>query len=394
MQDVYPKVHRLSFLKDVLICSLGAYGGPEAHYGVFTDQMVVKKQYLTEEELVELIALTGVLPGPSSTQTIIAIGYKIGGPVLAILTFLVWAMPAILIMTALSFMYVFLSRINLDADGLRYIAPMAVGFIAVAAFRIGRKVIKNTMTALLFVLGAVVTYLIRSAWVFPVVLLAGGVIAVLSTKEKQLWQRSRIRPSWLYLALFAGIAIGTILLVQWFDHRLLTLFDRFYRFGYLVIGGGQVVIPYMYTDLVHVQGYMTTQEFLTGFGIVQGIPGPMFSFSAYAGGLASRSGGVLMQILGALAAATGIFLPGILLIFFVYPIWESLKQIKGIRVSLSGITAVAGGLIAIAAVILMTASGFSFDNILVLLVTVGLLVTKKIPAPFIVLLTLLAGFLL
>lgn len=52
-----------TFLKDVFICSLGAYGGPEAHYGVFTDQMVVKKKYLTEEELVELIALTGILPG-------------------------------------------------------------------------------------------------------------------------------------------------------------------------------------------------------------------------------------------------------------------------------------------------------------------------------------------
>lgn len=68
------------FLLDVLICSLGAYGGPEAHYGVFTDQMVVKKKYLSEKELIELIALTGILPGPSSTQTIIAIGHKIGGP--------------------------------------------------------------------------------------------------------------------------------------------------------------------------------------------------------------------------------------------------------------------------------------------------------------------------
>lgn len=50
-------------LKDVLICSLGAYGGPEAHYGVFADQLVAKKKYITEEELVEFIALTGILPG-------------------------------------------------------------------------------------------------------------------------------------------------------------------------------------------------------------------------------------------------------------------------------------------------------------------------------------------
>jgi len=66
-------------------CSLGAYGGPEAHYGVFTDQMVVKKKYLTVDEMVELIALTGILPGPSSTQIVISIGYKMGGPILSFL---------------------------------------------------------------------------------------------------------------------------------------------------------------------------------------------------------------------------------------------------------------------------------------------------------------------
>lgn len=97
------KVSWSLFLKDVLICSLGAYGGPEAHYGVFTDQMVIKKRYLSEEELIELIALTGILPGPSSTQTIIAIGYKVGGPLLAFLTLLVWALPVLTIMTILSF---------------------------------------------------------------------------------------------------------------------------------------------------------------------------------------------------------------------------------------------------------------------------------------------------
>ncbi len=94
-----------TFLKDILICSLGAYGGPAAHYGVFTDQMVTKKEYLNEEELVELIALNSVLPGPTSTQTIVSIGYKTGGPVLAFLTMLVWALPVLIMMTALSFLY-------------------------------------------------------------------------------------------------------------------------------------------------------------------------------------------------------------------------------------------------------------------------------------------------
>ncbi|MDD4743741.1 MAG: chromate transporter, partial [Eubacteriales bacterium] len=151
-----------TFLKDVLICSLGAYGGPEAHYGVFTDQMVSKKKYLTEEELVELIALTGILPGPSSTQTIVAIGHKIGGPRLALLTMLVWALPVLVMMTLLSFLSQLMAGLNLSQEGLRFIGPMAVGFIVVAAFWIGRKVVTDPMTIVLFLAGAVTTYFVRT----------------------------------------------------------------------------------------------------------------------------------------------------------------------------------------------------------------------------------------
>ena len=129
----------------------------EAHYGVFTDQLVVKKKYITEEELVELIALTGVLPGPSSTQTIVSIGYKMGGPLLALLTMLVWALPVIIIMTLLSFLSQFLSKVNVSQDSLRYIGPMAVGFIIVAAYRISRKVVKDKITFALLLIGAIIT---------------------------------------------------------------------------------------------------------------------------------------------------------------------------------------------------------------------------------------------
>ncbi len=90
-----------TFLRDVFVCSLGAYGGPEAHMGVFIDQMVSKKHYLTEDELVELMALCSILPGPTSTQTIVSIGYKTGGPVLALLTMLVWALPVLVVMLCL-----------------------------------------------------------------------------------------------------------------------------------------------------------------------------------------------------------------------------------------------------------------------------------------------------
>ncbi len=388
-----PKSIRWStFLKDVIICSLGSYGGPEAHFGVFTDQMVVKKNYLTEEELVELIALTGILPGPSSTQTIVAMGYKMGGPLLALITMLIWALPPIIVMTLLSFLSEFLVNMNLSQDWLRYIGPMAVGFIVVAAYHISRKVVIDKITLLLLLFGGITTYFIREPWIYPLVMILGGVVSVITSKEKNLWNRVKINPPWRYLIAFGIFAITGILINFIWDNRIVYLFERFYRYGYLVIGGGQVVVPLMYSELVDVGQYMTNQEFLTGFGLVQGLPGPMFSFSAYAGGMAARGGSVLVQVLGALAGGIGIFLPGLLLIFFIYPIWEDLKKINGIKVSLKGITAVAGGLITVAAIILMQKSGFGLDNILVMLLTVVLLFTKRVQAPLIVLATIAAGF--
>lgn len=388
------KVSWSTFLKDVFICSLGAFGGPEAHYGVFTDQMVTKKDYLKEEELIELIALCSILPGPSSTQTIVSIGHKMGGPLLAFFTMLVWALPVLTLMTMLSFLYQFLDSINLSQEVLRYIGPMAVGFIVVAAYRIGKKVVVDKLTGLLMVFSGIVTYFIREPWVFPLVLVIGGVVSIITSKESNLWNRVKINPPWIYIFAFGFFAIGNIILASTWDNKIISLFESFYRYGYLVFGGGQVVVPVMHSELVEVNKFMTNQEFLIGYGLVQGLPGPMFSFSAYAGGMAARGGTALTQVLGAVAGGIGIFLPGLLLIYFIYPVWENLKGIKGIRVSLKGINAIAGGMISVAAIILMQKNGYALDNILVTLLTSILLFTKKLPAPLIVLIVLVAGFLI
>jgi chromate transporter len=382
------------FLKDVLVCSLGAYGGPEAHMSVFMDQLVARKKYLTEEDLIELIALCSILPGPTSTQTIVAVGYRTGGPLLALLTMLVWALPVLAVMTALSFLYQFLAAREISGDVLRFIGPMAVGFIIVAAYRIGRKVVTDTTTALLMIFGAVTTWFIRDPWIFPLVLVIGGAVSIMIARESDIWNRVRLDPPWRYLGMFAFFALGGIVLATLSDNRLAVLFESFYRYGYLVFGGGQVVVPLMHSELVQIREYMTNEEFLTGYGLVQGLPGPMFSFAAYAGGMAARDGSALLQVGGALVGGIGIFLPGLLLIYFIYPVWENLKQIRAIRISLKGINAVAGGLIAIAAVILMQASGFQLENIIAVILAVAILATGKIPAPLLVLVAIVAGILI
>ena len=388
----HKKILWSTFLKDIFTCSLGAYGGPEAHYGVFTDQLVVKKAYLSEEELIELIALCSILPGPTSTQTIVSIGYKTGGPLLAFLTMLVWALPVLIMMTTLSFLYAFLEHLSIATTSLRFIGPMAVGFIILAAFRIGKKVVHGKLTLALLISSAIITYFIRAPWIFPLVLIGGGVISVLQSQEKNLWYRITLKPPWHFLVLFAVFAIGSILASGLLDNHLVELFEHFYRYGYLVFGGGQVVVPVMHTELVQYYHYMTNSEFLTGYGLVQGLPGPMFSFSAYAGGMAARGHTTAYQILGSALSGIGIFLPGLLLIYFIYPIWDKLREIRGIKVALVGINAVAGGLITISALILMQKSGVTPFNLAITFLTLVLLQSKKIPAPLIVALVLIAGF--
>lgn len=393
MNNTVSDVTRGKFLQDVLICALGAYGGPEAHFGVITEQMVTKKHYLTEEELIELIALSGLLPGPSSTQTIVAIGYKIGGPALGFWTMLVWALPPLILMTALSFLYGFLQEKHLSDHGLRLIGPMAVGFIVIAAIRIGHKVVTNRLTATIGIGSVLLTYFIRAPWIFPLVMILSGVLSVWTSGESQLWNKVSLRPKWRWLVAFVGFAVTSYGMMQVTNSVLIALFEKFYRYGYLVFGGGQVVVPMMYTELVEVAGYMSGQEFLTGYGLVQGVPGPMFSFSAYVGGMAARGFGPLVQIAGAVISDIGIFLPGILLIYFVYLLWEDLKGIRGIKISLSGVSAAAAGMIAAAALRLLVQSGIHIETLIVVLITTILLWTKKVPAPLIVVLTLVVGFL-
>jgi len=213
----------------------------------------------------------------------------------------------------------------------------------------------------------------------------------------------RIDPPWRWLVLFAVLAAaGLLSLIAVSDPaaegisggigRATVLFESFYRYGYLVFGGGQVVVPLMQNELVEVYGYMTTPEFLTGYGLVQGLPGPMFSFAAYAGGMAARGEGLLYQLIGAAAGGVGIFLPGLLLIFFVYPVWENLKGIRAVRIAAGGINAVAAGLIASAAVRLLEIEMGRPDALIATAASSLLLAFTKIPPPLLVVLALLAGF--
>ncbi|MEG2330487.1 chromate transporter, partial [Anaerorhabdus sp.] len=290
----------IQFLKDVFICSLGAFGGPEAHFSVFYTQLVNKKKYLSEEELIELNALCSILPGPTSTQTIAAIGYKIGGKLLAFLTLIVWALPIITFMTLLAILFPLLVENNVSLDFLKFVAPLAIAFVLFAAYKISKKVIKDQVTFLLALSTAVITFFFKVSWIYPVLLLTGGALAIFAYKEENMFQKVKLNVSWRYLILFVLFAIGSAFLVLFTQSILVNLFYQFYRFGYLVFGGGQVVVPLMLEQFVDINHYLSANEFLIGYGLIQGLPGPMFAFSSFVGGLATRDLGLFTQIFAGL----------------------------------------------------------------------------------------------
>ncbi len=378
---------------EVFLCSLGAYGGPEAHFGVFFDRLAGKKAYVDKEELTELLALTSFLPGPSSTQVIVAIGYKLGGAWLGFWTFLVWAMPVILLMGAASFLGEAAGRFSLGEEQLRFLPPMAVGFMAVAAGNIAAKTIKGGLEAGIFAIAAALGFLWRHPLANPVLMLMGGVMALLIGGAGESRIQRRIRPPWVYLAVFAALALGSLAAPLFLDGGLAALFASFYRYGFMVIGGGQVVVPFMLGELVESRALIGYEEFLTGFGLVQGLPGPMFSFCAYAGGLAARGQGPIYQWAGAILGALGIFLPGILLIYFVYPIWEDVKGLSWIQGALSGIKPASGGLVAASAMHLMFKNGWAAESLAASALT-AILLWRRVPPPLLVAASLAAGIFL
>lgn len=387
-------MNQIQFLKDVFICSLGAFGGPEAHFSVFYTQLVNKKKYLSEEELIELNALCSILPGPTSTQTIAAIGYKIGGKLLAFLTLLIWALPIITFMTFLAVLFPLLINNNISLDFLKFVAPLAIAFVLFAAYKISKKVIKDKITFLFALSTAVITFFFKVSWLYPVLLLAGGGLAIIAYKEENMFQKIKLTVSWRYLITFVLFAIGSAFLVLFTQSILINLFYQFYRFGYLVFGGGQVVVPLMLEQFVDINHYLTADEFLIGYGLIQGMPGPMFAFSSFVGGLAARNLGIGTQLLAGGISGVAIFLPGILLIYFIYPIWSDLRQVKAIKIALKGINAVASGLLLSTAITLILHQITSVTDGLVVLFALGLLFYKKVPAPIIILITLLLGFIL
>jgi chromate transporter len=374
------------FLKDILTLSLTAFGGPQAFLAMLLERMVKKRAYIKEEELWELNALCNMLPGPSSTQLVSAIGFRVGGPNLAYLALFVWILPATILMISAAFLIDFLQENTPGAlNFARFIQPMAIGFIIFAAQKTISKMVKTTEAMILMLISAFVSFFYSSPYVFPVMLILGGLSTSIKYKNQPKAEDEKpLTIKWSNFYLWIGVLVLAALAGAITKFQPVLLFENFYRNGSLIFGGGQVLVPYLYTEFVDFKHFLNSEEFLTGYAISQGIPGPTFSIASYIGALSMREFGISGFILGGMIGAAGIFLPGIFLIFFVIRFWDQLKLYRPVRAALEGINAVSCGMLIAAAYLLFEPLEANGLNIFFILGTYALLQFSKISSPIII----------
>lgn len=415
-------LRHIPFLRAVFLHSISAFGGPQGHFGMVMKTFVHQRHDVTEKEVLDYNSFCQLLPGASSTQVLTLIGYKRGGIPLAILTLLIWISPACFLMGAFSFILPYFDTHSQNMSIFKFIQPMAVGFLAFAAAKSFRLAIHNTITTVILLVSAIVTFfLFKSPWVFPILIVAGGFVTNLS--DKRIPQKG-IPPKqikwgniWLFAILFiaAGLVSELARTNDWPNRRPLNLFENTYRFGSLVFGGGQVLIPMMYEQYVErpkseqvIRKNLYKKEnvisierddFYTGAGIVRAIPGPVFSISSFMGGMAMNDKGPAWQVLGCIIASLAIFLPSALLVLFFFPIWHNLQRYAVVFRALEGINAVVVGIMVASTFYMMkdiSITEFKTVSILNIGVIAGtwlLLALTRLPSPVIVLICLALGWL-
>ncbi|WP_369410827.1 chromate efflux transporter [Desertivirga brevis] len=389
------------FIRDATLFTLTAFGGAQAHIGIMLKDFVKRRHYITEEELLELNALTQVLPGPSSTQTLIGIAYKVGGVWLSILTFFIWITPSAAALSLIAIFYEQLGENGRFSHILTYVKPIAVGIVGFAAYSLAQTVIKSKVSLWLAIAAVIVTLILKNAYVFPMLILMGGIISSAteaSAEETEIRVKlfSSINKNKVlyFLGILLLFAILGAIINKTSPFSLpIRLFENFYRNGALIFGGGHVLVPLMFTEFVEMKHYLTANEFLTGYAIQQALPGPTFSFTSFLGSMTMKNAGESIggQIIGSLVATLGINLPGFILVLFFVPFWNDLKKIGRIKKSLSGINAVAVGFIVAAFIFLLQPLGLNPMSIGIVVSTFLVLNYTRVSTPILIIAGLILG---
>lgn len=385
---------RLLFIRQVILFTVTAFGGAQAHMSLLLKYFVKDFKYISEEDLLELNALAQVLPGPASTQTLVGLAYKVGGLSLSVITFLIWIIPSAALMTFAAVSYARLDHKNQFVEIMRYIQPVALGVVAYGAVNLGKKVLRTQLSFFLAAAAVIATLVLRNAYVFPLAILIGGIISSSidtprEENELRMGLFSNINRSKLiyYFGVLLFLALlGAIINTTSPFSLPIRLFENFYRNGIFIFGGGQVLVPLMFTEFVQMKHYLNASEFLSGFALQQALPGPTFSFTSYLSALSMKNFGYGFygQLLGGMIGVLGINLPGVILVLFIVPFWDDLKKVNRIKYSLSGVNAVSVGFIIAAFILLVKPIGLDLMSIAIICLTFLILNFTKVSAPILV----------
>jgi chromate transporter len=372
---------------------VSSFGGPIAHLGYFREEFVVRRRWLEDARFTDLVALCQFLPGPASSQVGFSIGLLRAGYPGALAAWTGFTLPSALLLVLFAYGAGELGG-PIGSGVLHGLKLVAVAIVAQAVTGMARTLCPDRARQTIAGLAAVLV-LFLSTSLGQIVAIALGALAGfvfsrsatadgLATADRagvfEVPVSKRVAIG--CLALFFGLLIGLPLLSG------VALFDAFYRSGALVFGGGHVVLPLL-RDAVVAPGWVSDASFLAGYGAAQAVPGPLFTFAAFLGAVATPGP---RGVAGAALGLLGIFLPGFLILVGTLPFWGTLRTRSGAQAALRGVNAAVVGLLGAALYDpIWTSSVRSAGDFAVALAGFILLSAWRAPPLLVVILGALAG---
>jgi chromate transporter len=330
------------FLRLGLTC----FGGPIAHLGYFREEFVVRRKWLDEKTYVDLVALCQFLPGPASSQVGFSVGLLRAGYLGALAAWTGFTLPSAIALVLFAYGASALTG-TIGAGLLHGLRLVAVAIVAQAVWGMARTLCPDRERATIAVIAALIVVFSTSSAAQVGAIVLGGVAGLWLCRGTPAAASS---PVFMPVSRMAGITAlsvffillgGLPILRNATDSSAVALFDAFYRSGALVFGGGHVVLPLLREAFV-APGWVSDDTFLAGYGAVQAVPGPLFTFSAYLGAVVRPNPHGLA---GAVLGLIGIFLPGMLILLGTLPFWDSFRKRVGAQAAMRGVNAAVVGLL-------------------------------------------------
>jgi len=354
-----------------------AFGGPAAHIAIMHDEIVVRRKWLSDEEFLDLLGATNLIPGPNSTEMAIHIGYLRAGWPGLIAGGLGFIVPATLIVLGLAALYVRFGTLPQAAWLLYGIKPVVIAIIAQALWILGRKAIRSGLTAFMGVI-VLILYFLR---INEIALLFAGGLAVMAISNWNQLRRPGSAPALLLPAGAWGLAQAAA------SFSLTTLFFTFLKIGAVLYGSGYVLLAFLRSDFVLRLGWLTDQQLIDAIAIGQVTPGPLSTSATFIGYL-------LGGIPGALLATVGIFLPSFLFVALSSPMIRRIRSSTWLSSLLDGVNASALGLMAAVTLQLASSSLIDYYTVIIAAVALVLLLRYKINSTWLIAGGAVIGFLI